>query len=225
LRALDPKPEFGIILIGTGFDISLGNRGRVDVNVEVRGKATHSSAPEAGLSAIDGANELLNRLRRLALTKEHPLLGGQHAIPYQVRYEPLAPHTLPERAFIRIDRRLLPGDDVDEAAAQIREAIGDLTPYEVTVERGVFMLPALVDPETPGVRALQTAHTAVRGEPARTVHGRGAFDAGGPCAAGVPTVMYGVSGGVWMLGDDFVPLNGVEDEAKVLAHLIISELA
>jgi acetylornithine deacetylase/succinyl-diaminopimelate desuccinylase-like protein len=45
-RALVER-HLGIILVRTGFDISLGNRGRVDVNVVVRGKATHSSAPEA----------------------------------------------------------------------------------------------------------------------------------------------------------------------------------
>ena len=144
--------------------ISLGNRGRVDVNVEIKGKASHSSAPGAGLSAIEGANEFLNRLKKLQFTESHPILGGRHAIAYQIVYEPLAPHTLPETARIRVDRRLLPGDDLDQAVEEVREAIGDLSPYEVIVSRGTHMWPALVDPQHPGVQALTEAHRKVYSE-------------------------------------------------------------
>jgi len=222
--ALDEWPSFGIIQMGTGLRLSLGNRGRVDVDVHVKGKAIHSSAPQDGLSAIEGANEVVNRLKHLSWPDRHPILGGRHAIVYKIRYEPLAPHTLPSDAYVTVDRRLLPGDDPDEATREVRKIIGDLAPYEVTVERGVFMLPALVDPDHPGVRALQAAHLAVRGTPVDCYYGQGTFDAGGPCALGVPTVMYGASGGIGLLGPDFVAVADLEAEARVLALFILSEL-
>jgi acetylornithine deacetylase/succinyl-diaminopimelate desuccinylase-like protein len=222
--ALDARPSFGIIQLGTGLRLSLGNRGRVDVDIHVRGKASHSSVPQDGLSAIEGAHDVIGRLKRLSWPDRHPILGGRHAIVYKVRYEPLAPHTLPSDAYLTVDRRLLPGDDPDEATREVREIIGDLAPYGVSVERGVFMLPALVDPDHPGVQALQAANVAVRGAPAETYHGQGTFDAGGPCALGVPTVMYGASGGVGLLGPDFVAVDDLETEARVLAQLILSEL-
>lgn len=224
LGALDRRPTFGIIQLGTGLRLSLGNRGRVDIHVHVEGKATHSSAPQLGLSAIDGAHEVLTRLKGLSWPDRHPLLGGRHAIAYKIRYAPLAPHTLPSDAYLTVDRRLLPGDDIDAAVDEVRAALGDLAPYRVSVTRGVHMLPALVDPDAPGVQALQAAHAAYAGQPATTFHGQGSFDAGGPCALGVPTVMYGASGGVWPLGVDFVPIAAVETEARVLAHLILSQL-
>jgi hypothetical protein len=74
------------------------------------------------------------------------------------------------------------------------------------------------------VRALQAAIRAVGGQEAETYYGQGTFDAGGPCALGVPSVMFGASGGDWPLGVDFVPLAAVEMEARVLARLILSEL-
>jgi acetylornithine deacetylase/succinyl-diaminopimelate desuccinylase-like protein len=224
LDALPEPPRFGIIQLGTGLRLSLGNRGRVDVNVHVQGKATHSSAPHLGLSAIEGAYEVMTRLRQLGWPDAHPALGGRHALVYKIRYEPIAPHTLPSDAYLTVDRRLLPGDDPDAATAEVRAAIGDLAPYRVTVERGVYMLPALVDRELPGVRALQAANLAVRGREADTFYGGGTFDAGGPCARGVPTVMYGASGGVWPVGPDFVAISAVETEARVLAHLILDQL-
>ncbi|MFN8540995.1 MAG: M20/M25/M40 family metallo-hydrolase [Thermomicrobiales bacterium] len=225
LDALPTKPEFGIIQIGTGLALSLGNRGRVDVRVHVEGRATHSSAPQEGLSAIDGAHEVMSRLKTLAWVDRHPILGGRHAIVYKMRQWPLAPHTLPSDAELVVDRRLIPGDDPDDAAEEIRACIGDLSPYRVTVERDVFMLPALVDPAHPGVVALQAANRAVRGQEARMIYGQGTFDAGGPCARGVPTVMYGASGGVGLLGPDFVTIADVETEARVLLHLILDQLA
>ena len=225
LQALDLKPDFCLLLASTGMRISLGNRGRVDVDVEIKGKAAHSSVPSQGLSAIEGAQEFLNRLNKLQLPGSHPILGRRHAIAYQVVYEPLAPHTLPEVARLRVDRRLLPGDDVDQAVQEVREAIGDLSPYEVSITRGPHMLPALVDPQNQGVRALSEAHRNVYSEEPETYYGQGTFDAGGPCAAGVPAVMYGVGGGASVLGEDFAPVRQVVGEARVLANTIISLLS
>ncbi len=224
LDSLGEKPDFGIIQIGTGLRLSLGNRGRTDVLIHVHGKAVHSSEPHLGLSAIDGANEVINRLKRLRWDDRHPILGGRHAVVYKVRYEPLAPHTLPSDAYLSVDRRLLPGDDPIAAVDEIRDVIGDMSPYEVTVQPDVHMLPALVDPHEAGVRELLGAHTIVLGEPPELIYGQGTFDAGGPCARGVPTVMYGASGGVGLLGPDFVPVSAVVAEAQVLARMIVSYL-
>lgn len=224
LAALERKADFALLLTGTGLRLSLGNRGRVDVNVEVRGQAAHASQPQQGLSAIDGAHQVVNRLKHVPLTGSHPLLGGRHAIVYQMLFEPLAPHTLPDTARLRIDRRLLPGDDPEQAVADVRAALGDLAPYQVRVERGPHMLPALVDPAHPGVLALQAAHRQVRDAELETYYGQGSFDAGGPCAAGVPAVMYGVGGGGTILEADFVPLTHVLAEARVLVHTILSLL-
>ncbi len=224
LASLPERPTFGIVQIGTGLALSLGNRGRVDVDVHVRGVATHSSVPDEGLSAIDGAHMVIERLKRLTWPDRHPLLGGRHAVVYKVRYEPVAPHTLPSDAFLAIDRRLLPGDDPDAAVAEVRAVIGDLTPYRVTVVRGVTMLPALVSSDDPGVRALQAANVAARGHDAEVRYGQGTFDAGGPCALGVPTVMYGASGATGLTGTDFVPVAAVETEANVLTRMILDYL-
>jgi acetylornithine deacetylase/succinyl-diaminopimelate desuccinylase-like protein len=160
----------------------------------------------------------------MTFSKQHPILGGQHAVVYQVVYSPLAPHTLPDTARLVVDRRLLPGDDLDEATAEVREAIGDLSPYEVTVERGVHMGPALVDPDAAIVQQLQAANRAVLGREARTYYAGGTYDAGGPASAGIPTVMFGASGGDWPLGVDFVPLSQVAAEAKIIARLILDTL-
>ena len=225
LGALEIKPDFALLLTATGQRISLGNRGRVDVNVTLRGKAVHSSMPGSGLSAIDGAYEVMSRLKGMEFPGSHPHLGSRHVIPYQLTFEPLAPHTLPEIARMRIDRRLLPGDDPAAATKEVRQAIGDMTPYEVIVEQGRHMWPALVEPDHRGVRLLAEAHAAIHGENPSTFYGQGTFDAGGPCAAGVPAVMYGVGGAAASLLDvDFVPLSQLDQVARVVAQTILTFL-
>ena len=224
LAALDAKPDFALLMTATGERISMGNRGRVDVNVTVRGRAVHSSVPDTGLSAIEGAWEVMSRLKRMTFEGTHPLLGGRHVLPYQIAYSPLAPHTIPDTARMRIDRRLLPGDDPAVAAEEVRAAIGDLSPWEVTVEQGHHMWPALVDPDNPVVRLLAEAHESVHGEPPGTFYGQGTFDAGGPCAAGVPAVMYGVGGGAGVLDTDLVALSCLDRVSRVVARTILSYL-
>jgi acetylornithine deacetylase/succinyl-diaminopimelate desuccinylase-like protein len=132
---------------------------------------------------------------------------------------------LPSDAYLTVDRRLLPGDDPRRVPDEIRATIGELSPWSVEVEGDVYMLPALVAADHPGLLALQAANRAVRGAEAGIHYGLGTFDAGGPCALGVPSVMYGASGGEFPTGADFVPISAVETEAKVLAHLILDQLA
>jgi acetylornithine deacetylase/succinyl-diaminopimelate desuccinylase-like protein len=220
----DEKPEAAVLLTKTWMGIQLGNRGRVDAIVTVRGKPTHSSAPQNGLSAIDGANEVINRVRAMRFDEKHPDLGGRHAVVYQVTYSPLAPHTLPGTARLVVDRRLLPGDDPDQAVDEVRAAIGDMQPYDVTVERGTFMLPAHVAPDAPVARMVADAYRKALGKEPRLFYGSGTFDAGGPISLGVPAVMFGASAGDFPLGVDFTPLSAIWDEAKVVTRLVADTL-
>jgi acetylornithine deacetylase/succinyl-diaminopimelate desuccinylase-like protein len=226
LGAIGEVPGFAIVQTPQDMAISLGNRGRFDIDVVVRGAPAHSSTPDEGLSAIDGAMQVVERLRRLRWNGDHPQLGGRQAVVYKMDFEPKAPHTLPGLARLTVDRRTLPGERPDDMVAEVREAIGDLAPYDVEVSPGVRMSPALVDREDPGVRALQRAVAGARGKEAREIHKRGCFDAGGMCAHGIPAVMFGAGGqGEWPTGTDFVAVSDVEDEARILARLILDTLS
>ena len=53
------------VLGGTGLKVTLGNRGRIDVLVTVKGAPCHSSRPWDGINAVTGATEVI----RLLLSK------------------------------------------------------------------------------------------------------------------------------------------------------------
>ncbi|MHA6630065.1 M20 family metallopeptidase [Pseudonocardia sichuanensis] len=225
LDALPVRPDLMIQLFPTAFAISTGNRGRIDLHVDVSGRASHSSTPPPGGGVIATARQVLNRIDALdadVRRRVHPRLGHEHAVPYQVVFEPLAPHTLPASARITVDRRLLPGTDPDGTADELRRALEGLDDHcEVTVRPGVRMLPA----EFPADRAallepLERAVGAYRGSPAAHTTYGGTFDAGGPSARGVPTVMFGVPEEGDLLGDDFVRVSDLRLQDRIVQDMV-----
>jgi hypothetical protein len=225
LERLPMMPTFCVLQAPTSLRISLGNRGRVDVAVTVEGKPTHSSTPEAGASAIEGARRVMNRVAELSWdAPNHPLLGNRQAVVYKMEFEPVAPHTLPGVARLTIDRRLLQGDDPGDAVDELRQWIGNLPPYGISVEAGEHMLPALVDAEDPNVQALTSVLEQLRPGADGTFYAPGTFDAGATAARGIPTVMFGARGGDWPLGPDFVAIDDLRAEALALGTFIMLTL-
>ena len=220
----------GIVCIGTGNEIVLGNRGRVDIRVTVKGKSAHSSQPHLGLNAIDGANEVMNRLKTLRFPRTHPYLGAEQMTIYQLICSPIAPHTMPDHCQLTVDRRLLPGTEVAEAVEGVRQVLAGIAAYEVTVEPGAWMLPADVPADVPVVRALDRGHQRATGRSPEKLHVKYTFDAGYANYRGIPTVMFGPSApgrtrglGADVTATEFVPLQAVEEAAATYA-LAIEEL-
>jgi len=218
-ESLDPLPAGAVLTVGTRNRISLGNRGRVDVVVEIPGQATHSSVADAGSNPIPHAAEVLRRLDELVLDPEpHAQLGRRTLVPYKLTCGPIAPHTIPSRCVLVLDRRLLPGDEPDAAVAEIAACLEGL---DVVVGRGATMLPALVDKSALVVAALQLAADEALGRRLETFYPPYTFDAGYACAIGVPTVMCGPSSGdidtTGVLGEDNVALDQLLDAAALYA--------
>lgn len=181
LHDLGLEAAHAILAFGTDLRVSLGNRGRVDVQVAVHGASSHSSQPELGRNPIPPAAQMVTALAEMPLPAPHPDLGPATATPYQFRCEPIAPHTLPSTVHLVIDRRLLPGEVPATATAALQAHLAGLWP-DLSVTEGMSMFPALVAADSPVVRALSGAPT---------MYSRNAFDAGYGCSVGIPTVMFG----------------------------------
>lgn len=218
---LTPRPRGAILTIGTGNQLCLGNRGRLDVIVDIHGTATHSSAADLGSNPIPLVGTVLDRLAGCASTgDEHPLLGPRTQIPYRLVCGPIAPHTLPQTCQLVLDRRFLPGDEPDQVCSEIRHALAGLP---VTVSKGPLMMPALVDPAERLVRELQQSAETVLGHALPVIYPRYTFDAGYPCSIGIPTVMVGPSSPelstTGVLGDDHVAAEQLNQAAQLYAAL------
>ncbi|MDP9130161.1 MAG: M20/M25/M40 family metallo-hydrolase, partial [Candidatus Binatota bacterium] len=181
----------GIVGLGTANRICLGNKGRIDVEITVRGKSSHSSMPWDGINAVDGARKVLERLDRLNLGPEHSGLGKATLTVTQIKSAPDIRHTVPDTCRITLDRRLLPGNDPDAALRGIQDAVADLPPWSVEVTRGAFMYPSEVGADCAIASAVRFAGRALKGQDGGVFYSPAALDAGYLNQRGIESIMFG----------------------------------
>ena len=217
-------PALAIVGIGTANRLCLANKGRIDVQITLRGKASHSSMPWDGRDAIDGMRQVMDRLDALPLAGEHPHLGRPTLTKTRIGSGPQATHTVQDRCDLTLDRRLLPGDDPDAAFRQIVEAVKDIRGYQVDVARGAFMYPAALAGSSRLARAIRAASRAVRGREAEVFYSHATLDAGYLIQAGIEAAMWGPGDLRFAHTDsEVVSLQEVGEAAKMYAYLMLTE--
>jgi acetylornithine deacetylase/succinyl-diaminopimelate desuccinylase-like protein len=220
---------------GNALKLQLGNRGRIDMQVTVTGQPCHSSRPEQGCNAITGAVEVIGRLtREIDGRRAHPDLGPASLTINRVRSYPEATHTVQGRCEISVDRRLLPGDDPDAAAAEIERVAMQVDgmldpvsgrPLRVEVTRGAAMHPSLITLHSPVALVLARACRAMLGREPETMYGKSAFDQGYLNHVGIPTANFGPGEQEFAHTDnDIASVQRTFDAACVYAFLIADYL-
>jgi len=206
-------------------EIQLGNKGRVDIRVVVRGKQSHSSRPWEGIDAIAGAMAVLEKLKPLMPypeTRSHPELGEVSLTPNAIESFPKATHTIQSECRIMFDRRLLPGDDPRKAIQQMKDAIGQIEPYEIEVQPRDFMYPSEVRKDAEVVGALEHGIRTMLGYEPTFSFSTAANDTGLLNFRGIQAINYGSRDIRFQHTDhDLVSVNNVFNAAKVFAFLAI----
>lgn len=192
MRSLSEEPQFAVICIGTGGRIAVGNKGRVDFDLVVKGRTAHSSAPWNGINAISGAQRMLQRLERIDLgVEDHPAFGPATLTPTAIESSPKATHTVPDAVRITFDRRLLPGEDPELAFRRIGEAVSIEPPWEVELVRGPVMYPNEIALDGPFYAKLAAAFARAGRPTHEPLYCNFALDAGYFRRRGIEAVMLG----------------------------------
>jgi acetylornithine deacetylase len=206
-------------------EIQLGNKGRIDILVSVKGTQAHSSRPWEGVNAIEGAMKVLQRLQPLMPYPEarsHADLGKVSLTSNSIESFPKATHTIQSECRIMFDRRLLPGDDPARAMQQIENAIGVIEPFEIAVEQRDFMYPSEVAKDSEVVQALEQAVRTMLGYEPQFSFSTAANDTGLFNVRGIQAINYGARDIRFQHTDhDLVALDNVFNAAKVFAFLAI----
>ena len=138
------KPEFVVSTEPTDGGIYRGQRGRMEIRVDVRGTSCHGSAPERGDNAIFNMGRILGELEELhKRLKDDAFLGKGSLTVSQIFYSSPSRCAVADGCAISIDRRLTDGEDKELALGQIRElpsvkALGD----RVNVSMYTYELPS-----------------------------------------------------------------------------------
>jgi acetylornithine deacetylase/succinyl-diaminopimelate desuccinylase-like protein len=181
-----------IICIGTGNKVAIGNKGRVDFDITVKGKATHSSTPWNGVNALDGAWRILEQVEHFELkTPPHPKFGRATLTATAIESRPRATHTIQDTVRVTCDRRLLPGEDPDQAYREIIDAIVLAPPWRLEWARGPAMYPNEISVDGLFYGSLSAAFQRAAVGPASPLYCNFALDAGFFGRRGVEAAMLG----------------------------------
>lgn len=203
----DIRPDWVLIAEPTGMNIARGQRGRMELEITVHGRAAHASRPDLGENAIYAAARLIFGLELLAgQLGDDPFLGPGTLAVTDIRSQGSSRNAIPDRCNLVVDRRLTLGETEAMALAEIQRVIAResvradirLAEFSATSYTGYSahirkVYPSWVIEEThPLVTALLRAARARLGR--RPSIGRWAFSTEGAYTAGIagiPTVGFG----------------------------------
>lgn len=191
------QADAAIVAEPTELRVIVASKGVLRWPIAVHGVAAHSSKPHLGNNAISQMAKLIAQLDQYHLTlaqQSHPLLGPATANIGIIRGGTQV-NFVPDRCVIEIDRRLLPGESVDDVLEGYRRLIADLSLQDATF-RGEVLSPLLIDqpldtdPNTEVVRLARSVaadlglNSQIGGVPFGS-------DASKLAAIGIPSIVFG----------------------------------
>jgi acetylornithine deacetylase/succinyl-diaminopimelate desuccinylase-like protein len=205
---LDELPDFGVLAIGTSGRVSLANKGRIDVEITIRGRSAHSSTPWAGIDALRGARRVLDLLDHIDLSEpKHPRLGAATLAATAIESFPKATHTIQDEVRLTVDRRLLPGQSPDAAFREIAAVLEceDLAPWSICAEVSRIQLPAEIDSDCDLARTIARGQKDFALPIPKFFDSHGCVDAGYLQSLGVASTMWGPGDqSLWHAEDEYV---------------------
>ena len=119
-------PDFAVITEPTNLGLYRGHRGRMEMEVHIKGLSAHGSAPERGKNVIySGAKTALAIQKLHEELKDDEFLGKGSIAPTVLTTETPSLCAIPDKAFMHIDRRLTWGETKESAVAEVENIIGD----------------------------------------------------------------------------------------------------
>jgi len=216
-------PDAAVVLEPTGLEVVVAHKGMVRWRCSTRGRAAHSSRPEAGENAIYRMAPVLSAIEEYARDvvgslAGHPLCGPATLSVGTIRGG-VSVNTVPDRCTIELDRRLPPGEDPDAARQRLIDHLAAVLGPDHPIEHEppyLVGLPLSDEHNTGAAERLGRAVRAVTGECRRTGVPYGT-DAADFAAAGIPTVVFG-PGHLAQAHtvDEWIALSQVEQAAEIL---------
>lgn len=222
---------------GLTYAVGTSLLGCLQLEVEVHGRSAHAALPGIGIDALEAAHRLLGalyaeRTSYMARLSKVPGLGTPQLTVNMIEG---GSHTnlLPERVRLRLDRRLVPEERLDQVEAELRASIDDALArlhgieHEVRVLLRAEPLAETVSSRTLGECVAQHA-SEVLGEPV-LCYGLPVYsEARHYARRGIPTVFFGAGPRTFDEGrafraDERVPLDELH-KATVVTVRALREL-
>jgi succinyl-diaminopimelate desuccinylase len=140
--------------------VGIGHKGAIWGEITLHGKQAHGSSPRLGVNAVEAMARYLtqidtdlrplleNRITELGVTPPEP----HSTLSFDTIHGGAATNIVPDRCVVTFNRRLLPGEDLDEAREELLAPLKTLgIPYDY--HETYSTPPTLVGEEEPVVQA------------------------------------------------------------------------
>jgi putative selenium metabolism hydrolase len=120
------RPDYVVSTEPTSCRLYRGHRGRMEIEVKIKGISSHGSAPERGVSAAYKASRAalaIEKLNEELKPDEDNFLGKGTVVVSQMDVHGPSQCAVPDDAYLYLDRRLTWGEDDKLAISQVKEAI------------------------------------------------------------------------------------------------------
>jgi putative selenium metabolism hydrolase len=119
------RPDCVVITEPTRLGIYRGHRGRMEIEVHLRGKSCHAAAPERGDNPIYKMGRLVEEVEKLnTRLKDDPFLGKGTIAVTEIRSLSPSLCAVPGACSIHLDRRLTAGETKESAVAEVKALPG-----------------------------------------------------------------------------------------------------
>jgi putative selenium metabolism hydrolase len=198
------RPKYVILGEATNLTLAIGHRGRVELEIETKGRTAHGSNPGEGVNAIYRMIPVIQRIKAEEEAQLHPFLGYSSKSVNRIWCSPDEAPVVPDSCTIVLDRRILLGEtrqsilseglrylgDIDGEARIARRRITCYTGYSEVVEQ---FFPAWM--LSPGDKIVETVKALLRFAHKRDISiSKWSFSTDGAYTAGVegiPTIGFG----------------------------------
>ncbi|MER9445639.1 M20 family metallopeptidase [Mesorhizobium sp. M0340] len=147
----------------TDLELVVAHKGSVRWQVEVEGVAAHTSKPHLGVNAITGMAKIvlaLDEFNKTLALRTHPLVGSP-TLTVGLIEGGIELTTVPPVCRIWIDRRLIPGEQPQEAIQEVENILERLRQSEDKIKVR-SLLPAKEDPAPASAESSKIAAVAAK---------------------------------------------------------------
>ena len=213
--ALGLGGDFAITGEPTDLHIGIAAKGVLAMQIEVRGRAAHSSTPWLGDNAVLKAVDGFRAIQALPFTRESSELFDAPSINLGRIEGGRALNMVPDACTMAVDVRYLPGQDPEAILEEVRSIEG------IEIVRTFVHPPVSVSRQNRFVRALgdAVAHSAPERE-TMSVGRDGASDAASFIGAGIPAVEFGPAGAGHHGPEEWVSLSSLARYRRVLTEFV-----
>lgn len=119
------SPDFVVICEPNDCCLTIGQKGRAGIWINVKGTSAHSSQPHLGDNAIYKALPIIKRLQAIQLPHDEDLGEGVMELIDAISEPYPSQSSLPDKFRMRYDRRLVVGETQESVLGSIMDALQD----------------------------------------------------------------------------------------------------